>query len=101
MAGLPRPVWLLGWVSLATDAGTDEFCQLATDGLGTWVAVWESDDTLGDTVGSDYDTGIAVYTGTRGALTQIDCKRRRGARAICAIQRELRRARHSTGPGSA
>jgi hypothetical protein len=23
MAGIPRPVWLLGWVSLATDAATE------------------------------------------------------------------------------
>jgi hypothetical protein len=26
-----------------------------------------------NTVGSDYDTGIAVFTGTRGALTFIGC----------------------------
>lgn len=29
--------------------------RIATDGVGTWIVVWDSDDTLGDTVGSDYD----------------------------------------------
>jgi hypothetical protein len=27
----------------------------------------------GNTFGSDYDTGLSVYSGTRGALTEIDC----------------------------
>ncbi len=43
----------------ATDAGEDGAPALATDRAGTWVAVWESTDTLGDTLGSDYDVLMA------------------------------------------
>ncbi len=39
----------------ATDWGSDQAPQIATDGLGNWVAVWHSNDPLGDTIGSDYD----------------------------------------------
>lgn len=39
----------------AIDSETDRLPQLATDGLGRWVAVWRSMDTLGGTVGSDLD----------------------------------------------
>jgi len=39
----------------ATDSGTDGYPELITDGLGTWVVVWLSDDDLGRTIGTDYD----------------------------------------------
>lgn len=39
----------------ASDAGDDAFPALATDGAGDWVAAWHSDDTLGATVGGDFD----------------------------------------------
>ena len=39
----------------ATDSGDDTNPSLCTDGLGNWIAAWHSDDTLGDTIGSDYD----------------------------------------------
>ncbi|MCC6763222.1 MAG: hypothetical protein IT293_01035 [Deltaproteobacteria bacterium] len=42
----------------AIDAGEDGAPALATDG-GTWVAVWESTDTLGGTLGGDYDVLVA------------------------------------------
>jgi Neuraminidase (sialidase) len=38
-----------------TDSGTDWYPQVTTDGAGNWVAVWFSEDTLGGTIGSDYD----------------------------------------------
>ncbi len=38
-----------------TDAGDDESVQLATDGNGNWVAVWESDENLGGVIGTDLD----------------------------------------------
>jgi hypothetical protein len=43
----------------ATDTGADGAPVLATDGHGTWAAVWESNDTLGGTVGGDPDLVMA------------------------------------------
>ena len=50
------------WTALAplntnatTDAGHDSYPQVTTDGLGHWVAVWESNDDLGGTIGHDGD----------------------------------------------
>jgi hypothetical protein len=45
------------------DAGDDERPQLTTDGQGTWIAVWQSSDPLGDTIGSDSDI-LASLPGT-------------------------------------
>jgi len=39
----------------ATDSGHDSACQLTTDGQGNWLAVWESYDDLGGTIGTDKD----------------------------------------------
>jgi hypothetical protein len=33
--------------------------QVTTDGAGNWVAVWQSDDSLGGTIGADYDILVA------------------------------------------
>ncbi|MEK7794406.1 MAG: Ig-like domain-containing protein, partial [Candidatus Hydrogenedentota bacterium] len=44
----------------AFDSGLDLQPQLTTDGAGNWVAVWHSDDTLGGTIGADYDILFAV-----------------------------------------
>lgn len=41
------------------DFGADLFPEIATDGRGRWVAVWESDDWLGDTLGLDRDILVA------------------------------------------
>ena len=43
----------------ATDTGGDTFPQMATDGLGTWVAVWRSNDPLGGPAGTDWDIFFA------------------------------------------
>jgi len=37
----------------------DQNAQLATDGRGRWVAVWESQDPLGATIGEDADVLVA------------------------------------------
>ncbi len=42
-----------------TDSGDDYTPDLATDGQGHWVAVWRSNDTLGNTIGSDVDILVA------------------------------------------
>jgi hypothetical protein len=51
--------------ALNTNAGTDSeddlFPQVTTDGAGNWVAVWESDDTLGGTIGTDLDILVARH----------------------------------------
>jgi Neuraminidase (sialidase) len=39
----------------ATDSAFDNMPRVAGDGAGNWVAVWESDDSLGDTIGTDRD----------------------------------------------
>ncbi|MCP4594001.1 MAG: exo-alpha-sialidase [bacterium] len=46
----------------ATDdpsSGNDYNPKLATDGSGHWVCVWHSKETLGGTVGTDYDIFVA------------------------------------------
>ena len=45
-----------------TDAGTDNFPQLTTDGAGNWVAVWYSTENLGGTLGIDEDILVARST---------------------------------------
>jgi len=51
----------------ASDTGADNVPQLTTDGAGTWVAVWFSEDSLGDSIGTDGD--ILVARSTDGGVT--------------------------------
>ena len=51
--------------ALNTNAGSDtgwgdEYPQVTTDGAGSWVAVWHSDDSLRHTIGSDSDILVAI-----------------------------------------
>ena len=46
----------------AHDRGSESDPQLATDGAGTWLAVFDSPDSLGGTIGNDFD--ILVARGT-------------------------------------
>lgn len=46
----------------ATDSGLDIEQQVATDGAGNWVVVWDSDDSLGGTIGTDSDILVATST---------------------------------------
>ncbi|NOT00765.1 MAG: hypothetical protein HOP29_09070 [Phycisphaerales bacterium] len=46
----------------ATDSGHDRAPQVTTDGIGSWVAVWTSNDSLGGTTGTDYDIFVARST---------------------------------------
>jgi hypothetical protein len=45
-----------------TDSSFDEVPQVTTDGAGDWLAVWQSTDTLGGTIGTDYDTLVSRST---------------------------------------
>lgn len=45
--------------SAATDSRGDESPDVTTDGFGTWVAVWESNESLGSTIGTDDDILVA------------------------------------------
>src|SRR5262249_50122490 len=45
----------------ALDSGDDVLPRIATDGLGNWVAVWPSDDTLGGTIGPDNEILTARF----------------------------------------
>ena len=38
-----------------SDSGEDRNPQLATNGSGTWIVVWQSSDSLGGTIGTDTD----------------------------------------------
>jgi hypothetical protein len=57
----------------ATTASDDPDC--AGQGPTVWYAFTPAEDIRvgADTFGSDYDTTLSVYTGSRGALTQITC----------------------------
>jgi len=46
----------------ASDSGDDDVPQVTTDGAGSWVAVWESDDALSSTIGTDSDILVARST---------------------------------------
>jgi hypothetical protein len=50
-----------------TDVGVDFYPQLATDDAGNWVAVWASSESLGSTIGTDYD--ILVSRSANHGLT--------------------------------
>lgn len=60
------PVAVLN-VNAGTDAGADSFPDIVTDRNGAWVAVWESNDTLGGTIGTDWD--ILVSRSTNNGIT--------------------------------
>jgi BNR repeat-like domain len=42
-------------VNAGSDSGIDEQPDLATDGQGTWLAVWSSTENLGGSIGTDRD----------------------------------------------
>jgi len=44
----------------ATDSGDDDWADLATDGSANWVAVWRSNDSLGGSIGTDWDILVAT-----------------------------------------
>jgi hypothetical protein len=46
----------------ASDSGGDYWSQVTTDGAGNWVAVWFSGDSLGGTIGTDFDILVARST---------------------------------------
>ena len=50
-----------------SDFGGDYLPQVTTDGAGNWVAVWYSSDSLGETVGTDYD--ILASRSTNAGVT--------------------------------
>src|SRR3990172_2549625 len=53
----------------ATDTGVDENAQVTTDGAGNWVAVWDSDDDLGGTIGADKDILVSRSTSNGATWT--------------------------------
>ena len=44
-----------------SDSGGDRDPQVTTDGAGNWVAAWESEDSLGGTIGTDEDILVARH----------------------------------------
>ena len=49
----------------------DLYPQVATDGAGNWVAVWESTETLGDTIGWDQDILFSRSTDNGATWTPV------------------------------
>jgi len=54
----PAPLNTNAW----SDSGNDYYPQVTTDGVGNWLAVWNSDDNLGGTIGTDADIFVARST---------------------------------------
>jgi hypothetical protein len=54
-----------------TDSGNDRSPQVTTDGAGVWVAVWESGDTLGGTIGTDTDILASRSTNNGATWTTV------------------------------
>jgi hypothetical protein len=50
----------------ASDTGYDEYPFVTTDGLGNWVAIWQSDDSLGATIGTEGDV-LMAHSSDNGA----------------------------------
>lgn len=46
-----------------TDMGHDSIPKVTTDGFGNWVGVWDSNDDLGGSIGTDKDILMARFTG--------------------------------------
>jgi len=57
----PLPPFPLN-TNAGSDFGSDQHPSIAADGSGNWVAVWQSNETLGGTLGSDYDILTARST---------------------------------------
>jgi len=51
------------------DNGSDHLPRMATDGAGNWVAAWFSNDSLGDTIGTDIDILVARSTDNGASWT--------------------------------
>ncbi len=50
----------------ASDSGIDSDVKIQTDDSGNWIVVWESDDTLTSTIGSDDDLLFSLSTNNGG-----------------------------------
>jgi hypothetical protein len=80
-------------INAANDQGHDYGVHVATDGLVTWVAVWNSDDSLGGTIGNDYDILFARGEGIVGCTP--------GATVLCLEEDRFRvTARWRTAQGT-
>ena len=51
----PNPLTSSLNTNAATDSGADRFVAIETDGFGSWVTAWPSDDDLSGTIGTDFD----------------------------------------------
>jgi uncharacterized protein YjiK len=49
-------------INAGSDSGDDWYPQVTTDGVGNWVAVWDSSDSLGGAIGTDRDILVARST---------------------------------------
>ena len=67
--GSPTPTTTLN-SDASVDSGSDIFPDLATDGIGNWVAIWQSTNDLSGTIGNDRD--LLVIRSADDAQTWTD-----------------------------
>jgi len=65
-----------------TSMPDDTHPQVTTDGAGHWVAVWDSYDHLGGTIGPEQDILVATAFSPVGALRAGDIDGNRGVDAV-------------------
>jgi uncharacterized delta-60 repeat protein len=56
----------------ASDSHYDEFPQISTDSTGNWVAVWNSPDSLGGTIGYDKDIFVSRSADAGATWTALE-----------------------------
>lgn len=73
----------------ASPVGSDSLPQLTTDGEGNWVAVWNSNDDVGGTIGGDLDILVARFrlTPVDFAIADLNDDRQVDVRDAGAFQR--------------
>ena len=80
----------------AGDTAEDGSPQIATDGAGHWVAVWESNNSLGGTIGTDTDILVA-RSSDQGATWTVPAPLNTTAFADDAVDKDVRLAADGAG----
>jgi len=55
----------------SSDTGHDSWPVVTTDGQGIWIALWHSNDSLGDTIGADTDIFLARSVDDGASWTEV------------------------------
>lgn len=55
----------------STDTGDDQYPRISTDSSGHWVVVWQSNDSLGGTIGSDNDILVSTSSNNGSSWSTV------------------------------